>query len=467
MAEERRIKENFEDLLTALRVDLEQHRHERDNLRDEIVPHLRAQLEKAVNGRGTQFDHARMQQEIQALKGDKTASRFNPILEEGASSPPMGLSRSNSLARAATRNSSSFVGRPSSLSRSNSLSAGKTSESRDSLLERMKDVEAQRDALHQAVKSLLDRQAYQTRENEKRVRMLEMERDRALDNSSPRRQGFEREVHTLREEINHLRKRADDALEQKWQCEKGLGGLKMDLDRAEQETTSLRQLLQEHDISLPEHLSSSLQEAYAKLLEERQAMEHQMHTPRSLEEEQRLADQLKASAERSEALAKQVSQQLSTNQGLRNRLAAAVARGENNQQASTNRIIDMQTKLKKLEDTVTLAQQHSEIAVAKHEEEIRVLKDSHNAQLQRMKSGLRTPTLFSPATPIFSSRSPRLGQTSSGPGMALTEALKVEWLENKVKELEKALGEADKEMEEVVARMNLAQIEVAELQSER
>ena len=68
---------------------------------------------------------------------------------------------------------------------------------------------------------------------------------------------------------------------------------------------------------------------------------------------------------------------------------------------------------------------------------------------------------------MFKTRSPRLAQTSSGPGMPLNEALRTEFLDNKVKELEKALGDADKEMEEVVARMNLAQIEVAELQNER
>ena len=372
LVEERQIKENFEDLLTALRVDLEQHRHERDNLRDEVVPQLKAQIPRAADGGPMQFDFARMQQEIQNLRNENSmlvkqnSSRFNTIVEEGSRSP-VGLSRSNSLARTPVRNSGGVVGRAGSLSRSNSVS-GKTQESRDSLLERMKDVEAQRDALHSAVKSLLDRQAHQTKENEKRIRMLEIERDRALNDSSPRRQGYEREVRNLREEINHLRKRADDALEQKWQCEKGLGGLKMDLDRAEQETTSLRKLLLEHDINVPEHISSSLQEAFTQLEQERQIIMQQSNSdaPRSIEEEQRLAEQLRGSAERAEALARQVRQQLDTNQGLRDRLAAAVAKGERSQQASTTRIIDLQAKLKRLEDTVTLAQQHSELAVAKH-----------------------------------------------------------------------------------------------------
>ena len=172
---------------------------------------------------------------------------FDSIAEE--SSPPlvktraMSLSRSNSVAHGAVSNRS----RPPSLTRSSSV---KTTESRDALAERVKDIELQRDSLHRALKSLLERQEYQNRENQKKIRQLEMERDRALSDS-PRRIGYDREVANLREEINSLRRRADEAIEQKWQCEKGLSGLKMDLDRAEQEIASLRSLLQENDILIP------------------------------------------------------------------------------------------------------------------------------------------------------------------------------------------------------------------------
>ena len=66
-----------------------------------------------------------------------------------------------------------------------------------------------------------------------------------------------------------------------------------------------------------------------------------------------------------------------------------------------------------------------------------------------------------------SKRSPRLDQTSSGPGVALQDALKTEYLEGKVGQLEKALAEAELEMGEVVGRMNTAQISTAELEGER
>jgi hypothetical protein len=49
----------------------------------------------------------------------------------------------------------------------------------------------------------------------------------------------------------------------------------------------------------------------------------------------------------------------------------------------------------------------------------------------------------------------------------MAEAGKTEALEERVVELEKALAEAEREMGDVVGRMNMAQIEVAELQSER
>ena len=500
LAEEREIKKNFADLLGALRNDLKQHRSERDKLRDEVVPQLQAKLlAKNAEPPPPSFDYARMQQEIKALKNENTMlrearkgqqeaqhsqPRFNTISEEGESpsSPiprsPVSLSRPNSLARAPKRNSG--IARSGSLSRSNSIGGKSPIEPREILFDRIEDVEFQRDALHSAMKALLARQECQTREYQRQIRSLEQERDRALLPPTPRKQGYEREVRNLREEINGLRQRADEALTQKLQCEKGLGGLKMDLDRSEQETSTLRRLLKEHDIALPEKLSDSLQHAYNQLEQDRMVAEARLEDrslSRSLEEEERLADQLKQCAERSEALARQMSAQLETNQALRNRLAQAIGRGEKNQAASTGQIAELETKLRGLEDTVTAAQQQSEIAVLKHEEEIRILKEAHNAQLQRLKaSGYRSPT--SPGasnkrgpspliSPIFAQRSPRLDKTSSGQVMRLDQALKTEHLEKKVAELEAALENADREMQQVVGRMNQAQIEVMELQTER
>ena len=484
LAEERQIKENFEDLLTALRVDLEQHRSQRDNLRDEVVPQLQAQidgLEASLSETQKQpYDYARMQQEIKALKDENAAlismRDMNSIAEDGDMFSPtrssFNLSKSSgNLNRSlSTRNG---LGRSGSLSRSKSIRVqpGQPDVPDVSFVDQIKAVEVQRDALHTTVKYLLRRQEHEKRQLAKRLKLLESERDQALSVGPPKKSGYEKEVRSLRQEINSLRKRADDAMEQKWQCENGLGGLKMDLDRSKQETSSLRQLLQEKDSAVPEALSVSLEQAYSQLQQDRKQAKESLS---SLEEEERLANQLQESAARSEALAAQVKSQLQTNSTLRSRLRDAVDHGERNQRALEAQINDLQAKLGKLEDTIQSAQTQSETAVMKHEEEVRLLRASTNVQLLRSKNGLKTPTLFtptanSPLSPMFTNakRSPRLDMTSTGPGMALHQALKTEYLEKKVSELEKALAETEQEMGEVVGRMNTAQMGVAELQSER
>lgn len=508
-----------------------------------------------------QYENARMQQELQSLKVEQStqsiprkplldlkpqASGFDTINEEGdtgpspiSPAPRAGLTRSNSLARG---NVMGGLSRAGSLTRSNSVTT-KDRESKDNLADRVKDIEAQRDALHQALKNLLDRQKYQIKEHHRRVKALEAERDSAYQIQSPRRTGYEKEVKGLKFEISHLRERANEALNGKWQCEKGLVGLKMDLDRAEYETSSLRTLLVDHDIDVPElpirssseiprstedeegnATSASLQKAYSALQTsqassisrlkelsgaapssaedadtegtldlliqsistaeaERDEAQKQAQAFRakaeSLEEAENfhegeneaLAKQLRASADRVETLASQVRQQLDSNSGLRQRLAEAIGRGEAEQKTSAARITGMQGKLKSLEDKLMSAQQHSEEAFARHEEEVRELSESHNVQLSRVKNGGRTPTRLNtgvtPVSPIFAQRSPRLHKTSSGLGMSMNESLRTEFLEKRVGELESALGDADREMQEVVQRMNMAQIEVMELQSAR
>jgi chromosome segregation ATPase len=524
LSEERKHKENYEDLLKALRSEMLQHKNERDNLRDEIVPALRAQVEgleaEASEYQTLVYENARMQQELNALKMGR--SPVGPIAEDGFTGRKMGLTRSSSVMRGTT-----------TLSRSNSVSNKGPQESRESLADRVKDIEAQRDALHRALKSLLDRQRFQTREHEKRVKVLEQERDVALDASSPRRRGFEQEVGDLRYELNELRRRADEALEQKWQCEKGLGGLKKDLDRSEQETASLRTLLVVNEIVVPDNLptepldaslanSATLEKAYRELREaqsqsitrlrelngitpsaseddktvetmnkllqtmskaeaERDLAQKQAESFRaqaeSLQdisfyhegENENMAGQLHASAQRIDVLSSQVKRQLTQNSELRERLAIAIGTGEREQKVSSTRIAQLQERLRELEDKIMNAQQRSEDSVHSHEEDVReinIAKQSSHTRLHRLKTngmGMRSPN--SPLSPMI--RSPRLDKTTSGQGKSMSEAAQTEALQAKVRELESALKEADLEMGEVVQRMTKAQMEVMELQSAR
>jgi hypothetical protein len=548
LAEERQVKENFEDLLAAMREELEKHRNDADNLREEVVPQLRARLEvlesEAADTERLVYETTRMQQEIQQLRAENKSLakvqrrsldvsqqvRFEPIAEDSdgsvAANPRVGLTRSNSLARSA-----GFNAKRGSLSRSNSVKdrSGDASPRETSMASNpVKDLEEQRDALHKALKHLLQRQEMQQRDFQRRIKELETERDSAL-NLTPRRTAFHKEVSDLRTEVDALRRRADDALEQKWQCEKGLGGLRMDLDRAQQETGSLRDILREHDISIPQiQINSeplSLDKAYKELqtthalsvariqqLESsdgeslgaagaeaertldllkqsisdaenerefaqkeaeqyrKQARALQKSELEHLGREQKLSSELFAAATRMDELSERIQQQLKANSSLRSRLTEAIARGEQEQQKSTDQIIELERRLKSAEDKVVIAQQSSEDAIAQHEGEVQLLKDSHGSHLRRVKSGMLSPSALSPkmpTSPLFALRSPRLEMTRSGPAMTFAEATQTGHLEKRVEELEKALRDADLEMEEVVGRMNTAQIEVADLQFER
>ncbi|KAK5628278.1 hypothetical protein RRF57_003993 [Xylaria bambusicola] len=538
LSEERQAKDNIEDLFSALKGELRDAADERDNLRDEIVPQLRARVEglesQASELEKMTYESTKMQQELHNLRSENSNLKqvqMESISEEGGTTSAS-LSRSNSVS--GSRSSFKLQRPPSGIFRSKTV---KSTESRDQLSERLKDVEEQRDALHRALKNLLERQEHQNRENQKKIRVLEMERDRLLT-SSPQKAGFQRDIGKLRAEITVLRRRAEEALDQKWQVEKGLAGLKMDLDKAEQEVAYLRKLLEEKDILIPpafarlsngsdqfatpvtsESLLAAyhdLQKTHAESLEriksletgamgndktlaamqklenalsvavsERDLAQHEVTSYKErlaslkaeelvhLASEKALADELQESARRVEELAIQVQQQLSTNQQLRSRIADTIARGDADQKANAERITTMQAHLRSLEEKLEAAQVASEDRVARHEEEISTLKESHNVQLTRLRDGLRSPRIFpakSPLTPLFSAPgalSPRLSITRSGPAMNVSEETQIDNLKARVAELENALMDADMEMQQVVGRMNTAQIEVLQLQEER
>lgn len=535
LAEERQMKENFEDLLAALKEQLAAQRNERDNLRDEIVPRLRARVEglesEASAMQAASAEHSRMQQELANLRNEN-ASLAAAI---------------QSRARQSQTGSPSGYATPSSPQ----MGPSNNNKDRESLEKRLKDVEAQRDALHKALKSLRDRQQYESRKSMERIKALETERERNLHQGPGRDSRRDREVSSLRREVDRLRKRADDALEQKFVCERNLGTLKMDLEKAEQETGTLRILLQEHDdlisrhselqishVRLSQQLSElrqeigeassvSLQRAYKDLqevherslarldeleanssdplvLSEREKrLSESLESQRTIEtlrrsltaaeinrdsavaeaegyrkraeslqkseqehiaEERKLATQLRLSSERVEEMAAQVTAQLQSNDNLRERLADAIMRGEQDQKMSAQHINNLQGRLKVLEDNLLEAQHAAEEAVAQHEEEIREIRETHTSQLRRMKTNQMVHSPRSPSGfPLL--KSPKLEWTAKR--ISKTDGANTKFLEKRVEELERALADADEEMAEVVGRMNAAQIEVLELQSER
>ncbi|KAK1508304.1 uncharacterized protein CCOS01_15965 [Colletotrichum costaricense] len=542
LGEEVQVKSNFEDLLSVLKVELQSTTNERDNLRDEIVPQLKSKLDgleaEASEYANLTYESSKMQQELEVLRQENKALKSSGPSPQPETRARSATSSSTRLARSSSVTAMPFILQkaPSGLglTRSNTVKSGVT-ESREQLSERLKDVEAQRDALHNALKSLLERQEFQNRENEKKIKTLEVERERLMV-TSPRQAGFAKDISNLRVEVNVLRRRADEAAEQKWQVEKGLAGLKMDLDRAEGEVAALRGLLKEKDILIPPSMargstyesasvpvtSESLEAAFQDLQlaykdsllkikdlessgsmvvgdeatrlalerleasltsavferdaakEEASAYKDQLESLAGsevahLESERALADELRTSAQRVEELASQVQNQLSVNSELRQRLAEAVARGDADRKANADRITRLQSRLKNLEEQLQAAQISSEERVARHEEQLKELKDAQSVQLRRMSpspgaSGMRSPrksSLSPMPSPMFP-RSPRLM-----PKQSVEDETQIERLRVKVVELETALTVADSEMQDVIARMSTAQIEVLTLQEER
>lgn len=488
LSQERQAKGSFEDLYSATREELEQHRNERDNLRDEVVPSLKARVEgletESSDTQALMYENTRMQQELAALK-ERMGGRFGSIAEEdGVMSPTyggsrMGLSRSGSLARSQSK-------RGGSLTRNGSVKEREGGRHRSGSLggDAVKEIEDQRDALHKALKLLIVRCDKQQKEHDRAIKKLTVAKTRA-EQYTPQRNAYHREVSFLKEEVTTLRKRTEDALEQKWQYEKGLSGIKMDLDRSEMETRGLRIILQEHDILAPstrtrlsesddtneavdDRLKMSISTAEAERDQAREiAQQYRTRAQDVGSGDSGGAMELMNSASRMDELAGALDKQVQSNVQLRNRLADAVAKGEKTQRESNGRIAEMQKRLTIMEDSVLAAQQHSETTLGNHEAEVRRLEEASTPALQRLRISIPpegkklTPT----ASPLIA-KSPklngkRLTETS------LLEMSRTQMLERKVKEMEGLLREAEEDMHVVVQRVNKSQMEVAELQTER
>ncbi|KAK5120556.1 hypothetical protein LTR85_006212 [Meristemomyces frigidus] len=495
LGQERQAKDSFGDLYSATRLELEQHKNERDNLRDEILPQWKARVEgletEAADTQALMYENTRMQQELSALREEMQKIQaqggrpgFTSIAEEDDITSPVSasrtsVSRSNSLARNRTARGGS-IGRSGSVKersegRQRSGSVGPHPVS----VEGVKEIEDQRDALHKALKLLISRHGKQQRDHERAIKKLTSAKEKVELAITPKRTAYHREVSFLKDEVTTLRKRTEDALEQKWQYEKGLSGLKMDLDRAEQETRGLRNLLQEHDMLTPnrhsflsaygdeedaeEGMKLSISTAESERDQARHAAED--YRQRALSVQDGSSENLMSSARRMDELADQLEAQVQANIQLRGRLTEAVAKGEKEQKDSTRQVEEMQKRLAGMEDSVLAAQQHSETSLGTHEAEVRRIEEATSPSLQRLRISIPEPSKLSPKSPLFS-KSPKLGSKKLSEA-SLLEASRTQMLDRKVRELEGLLREAEEDMQTVVQRVNRSQMEVAELQTER
>lgn len=483
LTQERQSRDNFEDLLAALRVELAQDRSERNNLRDEIVPQLKARIEglelEAADAAKLHYETTSSQQDM-----SRKQSRDGPLTDSSARhnfSRLGGVSRTNSL-----QQSEGSSRQRDMLQRSGSVKA--RGEQTDVMTgDRIKDVEDQRDALQKALKHLIKRHEHERREHTKQIQKLISE-GLSSPAGSPSRSTFSRDVRTLRDEMSTLRKRADEALMQKWQCETSLGGVKLALDRAEQETRALRlQLMPTQGSATPlrEHQddydsehdgasstgSKTLHRGAAVAERERDNARREAATYRAHAQnfdnsrdagDQARAEQLFRSADHLEALAAQMDRHLETNEDLSSRLVQCVSKGEHEQTSSTARIVELQSRLKAMEEGVVAAQQQSESNLSIHEDEARQL-GTQRPQLHRLQAVSPVSAGLSSAASI----SPRLAGSSRGKAESLFEASKTSILQRRVREMEQYLTDADVEMKAVVAEINHSHGEIAKLQTER
>jgi chromosome segregation ATPase len=499
LGQEKESKQSFEELYIATREELEHYRNERDNLRDEVVPQLRARIEgleaQAADTQALMYENTRIQQEHGVSRGlghARMGSVADSFDEDGDRISALGGARTS-----ASRASSLVKG--SGLRRGNSVkerSEGTRQRSGSGSAQNgdaFKEIEDQRDALHKALQLLIRRYDRSQREHARAIKKISVANSAPDFTMASRKSPFSKEVAFLKEEVTTLRKRTEDALEQKWQYEKGLSGLKMDLDRAEQETRGLRILLQDNDAGSSGFNFSSgsddgeADNADAKLKLSISTAEQERDQVRQVAQEYRqrasqtagdAAAQLLESAKRMDDLADQLENQVQSHIQLRDRLSQAVAKGEREQRESTRQIEDMQKRLAGMEDSVLAAQQHSENTLADHDAEVRRIEDATSPRLQRLNLDLLLPpsagthkklSVASPSvgssSPLMLKKSPKLGAKLSD--ASLLEASRTQMLERKVKELEGLLKEAEDDMQMVVQRVNRSQLEVNELQMER
>ena len=125
--------------------------------------------------------------------------------------------------------------------------------------------------------------------------------------------------------------------------------------------------------------------------------------------------------------------------------------------------MQLQSKLRNMEESVMAAQQQSESTLELHDEDARALSPAATPQVTRFHLTVPHPVTPGMKSPI----SPRITSPLAGKGESLYQASKTAILQKRVDELESALTDADSEMKNVVHTIESSQEEIAELQGER
>ncbi|KAK6363626.1 hypothetical protein TWF730_001050 [Orbilia blumenaviensis] len=423
LSEERNLKANFEDLVTAIRDELHGYRNERDNLRDEIVPQLRARVEgleaELAESQKNPYDATKMQQEIDDLRGKYTA-----LVESNRQVQEKPLPLEPSLN---TQPPPQPQPQPQSAT---PLSA--TIKDKDSLVERIKEIELQRDALQNGLKNLRMRNELENKKALHRIRTLEWERDRAL-RPSYRRMRKNKETLAFKSQVERLKHRAENAIDSKYVCERNLSSLRLDMDRLEQEMEELRELLKTQD-----------------------------SLARQVEELQESCKQLLAECE-GDAEVEQFAAELRTrtvsNAMLRKRLVDAIERGDQDRLMANTKINALCELLKSMEEKIGEAQQDLEGVASEREQEAKDLKDTKGVpRLRRVDEQAAMDA--QPDSALIAAKEPRINRDSRGKDTRLYV------LQHRIEQLEKTITNTDIEMEDLESRLNMTLLEASELRTE-
>ncbi|KAK6499639.1 hypothetical protein TWF481_010002 [Arthrobotrys musiformis] len=417
LSEERNLKANFEDLVTAIRDELTGYRNERDNLRDEIVPQLRARVEgleaELSESQKNPYDATKMQQEIDDLRSKYAAleeSNRQMQQEKPLPAEPPAVSTPTQPATPVTA----------------------TFKEKDSLVERIKEIEFQRNALQDGLRNLRLRNELENKKALHRIRTLEWERDRAL-RPSFRKMRKNKETAAFKNQVERLRYRAENAIDSKYVCERNLESLRLDLDRLEQEMEELRELLKTQD-----------------------------DLARQVEELQESCKQLLANSE-GDAETEQFSAELRTrsvtNAMLRKRLVDAIERGNQDRLMANTKINALCELLKSMEEKIGEAQQNLEEVASEREQEAKDLKEAKGVpRLRRVDEQAAMDS--QPNSALIATKEPRINRDSRGKDTRLYV------LQHRVEQLEKTVISTDIEMEDLESRLNMMLLEASELRAE-
>ncbi|OLL22693.1 hypothetical protein NEOLI_005204 [Neolecta irregularis DAH-3] len=473
-AEERSAKQGLEDIVAMNKVQLAALQDERDQLQHDVVPTLRDRL-------------AALQQAAQHLRieKDRLASRLQCTEQQLQAKSD----QSKSDQAANQQDPAQFPKLPLQKSPAPPLDT-----------ERIKEIETQRDALHQSLRALRERQTFESKKSATKIQALERElytlrpsldRSRPFHslNSSPLlHDDTKRRLHqksksllesSIQADLSNLRKENTTLLEkvcdydklvkaneQLGVSQKTLQSRVSELERQSQDDSALENLRVQHDLSLVkiDKLEASLSAALGSrnLAESQHVDSNHLSEQKRLQEENSLAKQLSSTIVIVEDLAGQVRTQLESNNSLRTRLTDVISQAAQEESYATQRIEQLVSERKQLKQSIQHVRNESDESLKRYETELGLLSEQYRQNLRCIKE---TAQKVFPTTEILDPllKTPRLPWNIK----STPETSRVMVLEEQVAELNRMLTDTSLEMRDVIMRMQTAQMEIIELMQER